>query len=148
MYLLSLRRHQEIYKRLANRQVWRKGVCVHQWQAITLERRKEGNYPHRKSFAVVDVFLQPYISPKRLKQQIARLLRERPSITLAEVVQQYPLKHGLVELLTYLNLKEDEMQTHIEYETEEKIQLDEATEVSLPQYVFSTKSWATTNQHE
>jgi hypothetical protein len=44
------------------------------------------------------------IDREALKENIDRLVREKGQITLADVVQQYPVKRGIAELVTYLTI--------------------------------------------
>lgn len=47
---------------------------------------------------------QEHIDPNRLRQNIDALLKERPEVTLQEVLERFPLQYGLMELLGYLVL--------------------------------------------
>jgi len=47
---------------------------------------------------------QERIDPKRLRKNIDAMLEHQPEVSLREVLEQYPLQHGLMELLLYLVL--------------------------------------------
>jgi hypothetical protein len=50
------------------------------------------------------LFEQVYVDKTRLTDQIRRALQTRPQISLADLVEHFPLEHGLAELVTYLSL--------------------------------------------
>ena len=50
------------------------------------------------------LFEQVYIDRERLRQRLRQLLQTRSSISLADVLQQHPLEHGLAELVAWLSL--------------------------------------------
>jgi len=54
--------------------------------------------------SVEAMFEQVYVDKKILQQNIKTLLKEKTSVSLAEVVAAYPLKQGLTELLSYMVL--------------------------------------------
>lgn len=47
---------------------------------------------------------QERIDPQRLRKNIDAMLEHQPEVSLREVLEQYPLQHGLMELLLYLVL--------------------------------------------
>lgn len=50
------------------------------------------------------LFRQASVDEKLLRTHIAELLKTRPQVTLAEVVQTYPPQQGLAEVVTYLRI--------------------------------------------
>jgi len=50
------------------------------------------------------LFEQVYIDRERLRTRLRQLLQTRSSISLADVLQQHPLEHGLAELVAWLSL--------------------------------------------
>ena len=54
--------------------------------------------------SVAALFQQVYVDKAQLKRNIQHLLQQKTEVTLAEIVQEYPLQQGLTELLAYLVL--------------------------------------------
>lgn len=54
------------------------------------------------------LFNQVVVDKARLQSAIARELRQRSQVTLADVIQAHPLRVGLAELVTYLSLAGDD----------------------------------------
>lgn len=50
------------------------------------------------------LFTHSLVDPSELKAKLQSALRERPHISLSELVREYPLRHGLSELVFYLQL--------------------------------------------
>jgi hypothetical protein len=66
----------------------------------------------------------------RIIAQIARLLAENEQITLAQLVDQFPLQDGLDELLTYLNIVSEPDNRHfIQTRKQKQEPMEEPTEV-------------------
>ena len=53
------------------------------------------------------LFDQVYVDKARLEAAIRRALQTRPQISLAELLELYPLEQGLAELVTYMSLAAD-----------------------------------------
>jgi hypothetical protein len=53
------------------------------------------------------LFEQVYVDPEPLRGGIRQALRGQPQIGLAELVERYPLKQGVAELVTYLSLQDE-----------------------------------------
>jgi Protein of unknown function (DUF3375) len=54
------------------------------------------------------LFDQIYVDKTRLMAQIRRALQTRPQISLADLVQSFPLEQGLAELVAYLSLASED----------------------------------------
>lgn len=54
--------------------------------------------------AVHKLFEQVYVDKQELENNIEAMLLFKQTVTLVEVIQQYPLKHGLAEVLMYMLL--------------------------------------------
>lgn len=52
--------------------------------------------------SVEAMFSQAYVEKTQLKNNIKELLKDRESVSLAEVIEKYPVTMGLTELLTYM----------------------------------------------
>ncbi|HEX7003067.1 MAG TPA: DUF3375 domain-containing protein [Trueperaceae bacterium] len=50
------------------------------------------------------LFAHSEVDPAELALRIRRVLQARDQVTLGEIIDQYPLEHGLAELVTYLRL--------------------------------------------
>ena len=50
------------------------------------------------------LFNQNYVNKSRLQESLRMALRKQTQISLRELIQQYPLQHGLAELVTWLEL--------------------------------------------
>ncbi len=50
------------------------------------------------------LFRQTVVDETELEDQVRRLLQTRPQVSLAEVIEQYPVRHGVAEVVGYLNL--------------------------------------------
>ena len=64
--------------------------------------------------SVEALFNQVYVDKDRLRQNIRQLLQKKTSVTLAEVLEVYPLQQGLTELLTYMVLASREADGFVE----------------------------------
>ena len=64
--------------------------------------------------SVEALFNQVYVDKERLRRNIRQLLRDKPGVTLAEVLEAYPLQQGLTELLTYMVLASHENRGFLE----------------------------------
>lgn len=67
------------------------------------------------------LYSQIVIDRALLTRQIRHALQERPQIPLYELCEQYPLKHGLAELVAYLQLGGDSFRQVIDEETVDSI---------------------------
>jgi hypothetical protein len=53
------------------------------------------------------LFEQVYVDPEPLRGGVRQALRNQPQVGLADLVAQYPLQHGVAELVTYLSLRDE-----------------------------------------
>ena len=95
------------------------------------------------------LFEQLYVDKPRLAAQIRRALQGRHQVSLAEVVESYPLEQGLAELVAYLSLGAedrkaviDDKQTQTLFWTDKSGRVREAT---LPLVIFNREAKHITN---
>lgn len=67
------------------------------------------------------LYQQQWVDEIQLKKNIRRLLQTRQQISLTEVLQTYPLKQGLAELVAYLNIATKRKHTVIDDSTREQL---------------------------
>jgi flagellar motility protein MotE (MotC chaperone) len=87
------------------------------------------------------LFEQIYVDKTHLAAHIRRALQTRPQISLMELVDSYPLEHGLAELITYLSLAaEDRMSVIDDTDTQIILWTDDtgtARQATVPLVIFS-----------
>lgn len=87
------------------------------------------------------LFAQTVVDEKRLRAQIAELLRGRPQVTLAEIVSAFPPEHGLAEIVGYLRIAGEEGAAVDESVTETLVIASKRTQgakrVRLPRVIFA-----------
>jgi hypothetical protein len=92
---------------------------------------------------VTALFNQVVVDRAELSRYIRLALQERSQISLAELVAIHPLRLGLSELLTYLQLASGRTETAVDEETVESIewQLEDGSyrRVRLPRVIFTRK---------
>jgi hypothetical protein len=67
------------------------------------------------------LFTQLFIDKARLAACIRQSLGARQQVSLAEVVEEHPLQHGLAELVAYLSLASESPRAVFDRETEQRI---------------------------
>ena len=73
-----------------------------------------------------------------MRGNIRRLLHEHTQISLAEVLQHYPLQQGLAELVAYLNLASKDAKAVVDESAEAVLALGDAGRtVRLPRILFT-----------
>jgi hypothetical protein len=79
------------------------------------------------------------INKEELVTRIQQYLRSKPQVTLTEILDDHPVKHGLAELLTYFSIASQSSKHLIAPETYELVQLQGDTErfVKIPQVIFT-----------
>ena len=86
------------------------------------------------------LYAQVIVDRAELSQHIRRALQERSQVGLVEIISQHPLRHGLAELLTYLQIAGEWPRTAVDEETEERIEWDGENGVTrqarLPRIIF------------
>ena len=63
------------------------------------------------------LYLQFFMDRKKLEERINSLLLDKDEVSLKEIIDMYPLKGGLTELLTYLVLVKEGINSEIDYNT-------------------------------
>ena len=74
-----------------------------------------------EAFAADALFAQIVIDKAQLNSRIQRALQQQPQITLGELIEAYPLEHGLAELVAYLTLAGDGRKAVFDETTMERI---------------------------
>lgn len=91
--------------------------------------------------AVDALFSQVYVDKVVLQRNIDTLLRTHPQVTLAQVVQAYPLKKGLTELLAYMVIASKDKQDSFQEDIIEEVLLEDISGkkllAAMQQIVFS-----------
>jgi flagellar motility protein MotE (MotC chaperone) len=90
------------------------------------------------------LFEQRYVDKPRLAAQIRRALQNRHQVSLAEVVEKYPLEQGLAELVAYLSLGAEDRKAIIDdTQTQTLIWIDESGKIrqaTLPLIIFNREA--------
>ncbi|MDQ6979621.1 MAG: DUF3375 domain-containing protein [Mariprofundaceae bacterium] len=102
-------------------------------EAVTLEMGEE-------SANTDALFAQVVVDKGRLKRHLAQALLQQNQISLGELLQQYPLEHGLAELVIWLQLASDSATSLVDESKHESIvwQVDTQTQrqAKLPYVLF------------
>ena len=90
---------------------------------------------------VVDaLFQQVYIDEAELEAQVRRLLQRDPQVSLARVVQRFPVTKGIAELVGYLNIASRDDKAMVDTAREERLSIADDRGrrrwVRLPKVVF------------
>jgi hypothetical protein len=101
--------------------------------------------PVEEGSAEVDMatlYEQLYINPEELKANIREILRENEQVSLKQLIEKYPVKKGLSELIAYFSVATKDPKAMIREEKMEKIiifndKTARFSEVELPQTIFS-----------
>lgn len=73
------------------------------------------------------LFSQVYVDKEKLKDQIGFMLQIQDEVTLAQVIEHYPLKLGLSELVTYLIITSESAQANFHADDKDEVSwIDEA----------------------
>ncbi|MCU1235192.1 MAG: hypothetical protein JWP63_3159 [Candidatus Solibacter sp.] len=87
------------------------------------------------------LFEQVYVDKTRLTDQIRQALQTRAQISLADLVEHFPLTHGLAELVTYFSLAAEELGAVIDDRHKQELSWMDAEgkrrKATLPLIVFS-----------
>ena len=78
------------------------------------------------------LFSQIVIDKAQLSRHIRHALQDRAQITLGELVTRQPLRHGLAELVAYLQLGSDSFKTVVDEAAHETIAWTGADPEGLP----------------
>ncbi|WP_028582795.1 DUF3375 domain-containing protein [Desulfogranum japonicum] len=86
------------------------------------------------------LYAQVVVDRTQLQQNIRRELRNRKQVTLTEIVARHPLRHGLAELVGYLQLAGDWPQTAVDEEQQDEVQWQTESGIvrraKLPRIIF------------
>jgi flagellar motility protein MotE (MotC chaperone) len=92
------------------------------------------------------LFEQVYVDKTQLTDQIRRSLQTRSQITLADLVEEYPLTHGLAELVAYFSLATEEQGAVIDDRHKQELSWSDAAgrmrRATLPLVIFSRTAGA------
>jgi len=86
------------------------------------------------------LFSQVVVDKARLKQALAQALQEHSQISLAELLQQHPLQHGLAELVVWLQMASEQSRSMIDEDKTDVVQWDAGSglvkQAKLPHVLF------------
>ena len=86
------------------------------------------------------LFRQAHVDEAVLRANIRRLLQRESQVSLARVLQRFPLRQGLAELVAYLNLASRDPKALVDAAEEERVELCDANGrrrlARLPKVVF------------
>ncbi len=86
------------------------------------------------------LYSQFFIDEGQIHEQIEALLEEQPQVTLVDVIQRYPLRKGLAELLAYYAIATRTQPTAIQHSQAVMILLESKQHrrtIRVPQIIFS-----------
>lgn len=90
--------------------------------------------------AVDVLFDQVYVDPAELAANVRRLLQREPQVSLARVLQRFPVTRGVAELVAYLNLASGDEKALVDTSQEETLVVADERgrrrRVRLPMVVF------------
>ena len=67
------------------------------------------------------LFNQVVVDKRQLKRNIHQILQKKEQVSLGAVLQEYPLKEGLAEVITYLSLGEESLDALVDGKEKERI---------------------------
>jgi len=86
------------------------------------------------------LFSQVVVDKARLKQALAQALQEQSQISLAELLQQHALQHGLAELVVWLQMASEQSRSMIDEDKTDVVQWDAGSglikQATLPHVLF------------
>lgn len=85
---------------------------------------------------VAALFDRPYVDPVLLRGRIDDLLRSRRQIALADVLDAFPLEHGMAELVIYLHLATQDNRAMIDEERMQTVPLGGGRTATLPLVIY------------
>ena len=95
------------------------------------------------------LFDQVYVDKPRLAAQIRRALQNRHQISLAEVVEKFPIEQGLAELVAYLSLGAEDRKAVIDdTKTQKLVWIDQSgstRQATLPLIIFNREAQPVAN---
>ncbi len=87
------------------------------------------------------LYTQHYVDERRLKDNIRRMLTDRPQISLGEMCKSCPVEKGLSEIITYAVIASRDSSSIIKTSSQQIIEYKENNKIkkiSLPLIIFST----------
>ena len=90
-----------------------------------------------------EIYRQVYINDEaNLRDRIQQALKTRTEITLAQLIELYPITQGLAEIVAYLAIAEKETQhyiseTNLEHIKIDGVELDGKLSLTIPQIIFT-----------
>lgn len=95
------------------------------------------------------LYAQFYVDESLLRRRVETLLATRPTVTLAELVELYPVEKGLSEVIAYVAIAAQDERHRIDHRSSEEIGLllaspdgDQMTRLAIPQVTFRRRSYA------
>jgi chaperonin cofactor prefoldin len=95
------------------------------------------------------LYAQFYVDELLLRRRIETLLATRPAVTLAEVVELYPVEKGLSEVIAYVAIAAQDERHRIDHRSSEEIGLvlaspegSQMTRLTIPHVTFRRRSYA------
>jgi len=85
------------------------------------------------------LYAQVYVDEQLLKQNIRKLLQQKPQFTLKELNETYPINKGLSEVVVYLKIAQNMKNSYLDVQRDEMIVEDEHGErkrVRMDRVVF------------
>ncbi len=86
------------------------------------------------------LYRQLYVDEQQLRRQIDIVLEELPAVTLAELVDTYPIERGLTEVITYLSIAAKGSPHQIDNDVQDTIPLGlnaDRRDITLPRITFA-----------
>lgn len=103
-------------------------------RALSLQDEPEGEGSSETD--VKPLFDRPFVDPAELRERIEGLLRGQTQIALKDVLEAFPLEHGMAELVTYLHLATQEDWAIIDEERMQSVSLGDGRTATLPMVIF------------
>ena len=95
------------------------------------------------AFDAQALFEQHHVDEEALRENVRRLLRDRPQVTLGEVVAVHPVARGLAEVVAYWRLACGDPRAHVDDDARERIMVpgeDGGRVVSIPMIIFTREA--------
>lgn len=90
---------------------------------------------------IAALYAQVVVDRRSLEDHIRKTLQDRSQVSLGEVIAGHPLRHGLAELVTYLQVADEWPQTAVDEEAWEWISWETETQTTrrarLPRIIFT-----------
>lgn len=146
---LALREHPELHKVREIMRINDTGAALNlpterPLYSPGIQARLDASVPESgdESLDTAVLFSQVVVDRELLRRQIRQALQDRQRITLAELCERYPLQHGLAELVSYLQLAEENFRASVDESVEESIHWEDSEapghhkQARLPRVIF------------